>query len=110
VTYNLDDPVLPGGDIEASKFLSVEERLVARFGGFTKLTTPGRPVVEGQWRDPATGLLFADRHRRYEVVTERERHQANSTFLLDLTTELLASFRQEEIFLTRDATHVAVTA
>lgn len=108
VTYTLDGPARPGDDVEASKFLSVEERLVARFGGFTKLTTPGRPVVEGQWRDPATGLLFADRHRRYEIVAER--HRAHSTFLLDLTTELLASFRQEEIFLTRDATHVAVTA
>jgi hypothetical protein len=105
VAYNLDDPIRPGGPIEGPKFVEVEERLAARFGGFTKLTSSGRPVVEGQWRDPATGSVYADRHRRYEIVSERR--QEHSAFLLGLCTELLLLFRQQAIFLTREAIYLA---
>jgi hypothetical protein len=105
VAYNLDDPHRPGGLIEAEKFVDIEERLVARFGGFTKLTTSARPVVEGQWRDPMTGMTYSDRHRRYEIISARRRE--HSDFLLRLVAELLTLFRQEAIFLTCDATFVA---
>ena len=106
VSYNANDLLRPGGAVEPDKFVDVEERLLERFGGFTKLTTPARPVVEGQWRDPASGLLYADRHRRYEIVAERR--PSHNAFLLRLVTDLLVSFRQEDIFLTRDATYVVV--
>jgi hypothetical protein len=106
VTYNLDDPLSPGGGIPGAAFVEVEERLAAQFGGFTKLTAPGYPVVEGQWRDPATGEIASDRHRRYEIVADRR--QAHNEFLLDLHADLLHVFRQAEIFLTRESVYLAV--
>ncbi len=104
VAYNPDDPLRPGGAIEGEKFVALEERLVARFGGFTKLSAPTRPVVEGQWRDRTTGALYVDRHRRYEIVSERR--PTHNDFWLQLSTEWLALFRQETIFLSREAIHV----
>ena len=106
VAYNPTDSISPGGAVEGAKFLGVEERLASHFGGFTKLAAPGQPVLEGQWRDPASGVVYVDLHRRYEIVCARR--QAHAAFMLALHEELLGLFRQEEIFLTREAIGLAV--
>ena len=102
--YNADDSFAPGERIEAARFAELESRLLGRFGGYSR-RAQSPSIVEGQWHDPATGHLYTDRGRLYEVVTER-RH-THEEFFLRLHAWAAGEFRQVEILLVQEAVRLA---
>jgi hypothetical protein len=102
--FNVDDPVSPGDHVPAASFAALEQLLLDAFGGYSR-RVQAPPIVEGRWRDPGSGRVYADRSRAYEIVTERRR--SHEMFFLRLHAWALREFRQEEIFLLQEAVRLA---
>lgn len=91
--YDLFVPLFynDGTDVEPSKLVQLEDRLLDQFSGLTVFPQPNR----GYWR--MAGVTYRDEIIVYRVVTSNRRTARR--FFRQLKEELKRDLRQEEILI-----------